>query len=58
MIEQSFALFDTAIGTCGIVWGARGVVGVQLPDADAGATRARVCRRYPAAGETSVLNAM
>jgi methylated-DNA-[protein]-cysteine S-methyltransferase len=51
MMEQSFALFDTAIGTCGIVWSARGIVGVQLPEADAATTRARVCRRHPAAHE-------
>ena len=51
MMEQSFALFETAIGTCGIIWGPRGIVGVQLPEADAAATRARVRRRYPAANE-------
>src|SRR3984885_9111805 len=31
MTGNHFALFDTAIGRCGIVWGARGVSGVQLP---------------------------
>ena len=51
MMEQSFALFETAIGTCGVIWGARGIVGVQLPEADTAATRARVRRRYPAANE-------
>jgi methylated-DNA-[protein]-cysteine S-methyltransferase len=51
MMEQCFALFETTIGTCGIVWGARGIIGVQLPETDTGATRARVRRRYPAAGE-------
>ena len=51
MMEQGFALFETAIGTCGIVWGARGIVGVQLPEANAAATRARVCRRHPDARE-------
>ena len=50
-MEQSFALFETSLGTCGIVWGARGVLGVQLPEADAVATRARVRRRHPGAGE-------
>ena len=30
---QGFTLFDTAIGRCGIAWGERGVVGVQLPEA-------------------------
>lgn len=53
MTKQNFALFDTAIGTCGIVWGARGIVGVQLPEANAAATHARVCRRYPVAREAA-----
>src|SRR5476649_2732315 len=46
-----FALFETTIGCCGIVWSARGVVGVQLPEASAAATRARLVRRYPSALE-------
>jgi methylated-DNA-[protein]-cysteine S-methyltransferase len=50
--ECAFALFETAIGTCGIVWSGRGIVGVQLPEADADATRTRVLRRYPEARET------
>jgi methylated-DNA-[protein]-cysteine S-methyltransferase len=41
-----FALFETAIGVCGIVWSPRGIAGVQLPEADDRATRARVLRRY------------
>lgn len=53
MVEQNFALFDTAIGTCGIVWGARGIFGVQLPERNTAATRARVCRRYPVAQEAT-----
>jgi methylated-DNA-[protein]-cysteine S-methyltransferase len=52
MMEQRFALFDTAIGTCGIAWTARGICGVQLPEKDAAATRARVQRRHPTAVET------
>lgn len=51
-MEQSFALFETAIGTCGIIWTARGVCGVQLPEKDTAATRARVRRRrHPLARE-------
>ncbi len=46
-----FALFDTAIGWCGIAWGPRGIVGVQLPEGSAPATRARLLRRFPDAGE-------
>ena len=41
----AFALFDTAIGVAGIVWSARGIAGVQLPEANASATRARLLRR-------------
>ena len=44
----SFAMFDTAIGPCAVVWSARGIAGVQLPEADAAATRERVIKRYPA----------
>ena len=51
MTSQHFALFETALGACGIVWSARGVCGVQLPEKDAAATRARVRRRHPAADE-------
>ena len=53
MMEQNFALFETAIGTCGVVWSARGIVGVQLPETNAAATRARVCRRHSAAQEAA-----
>lgn len=51
MSDQCFALFETTIGTCGIVWTARGICGVQLPEKDAVATRARVHRRHPTAVE-------
>ncbi|MFT6673686.1 MAG: methylated-DNA-[protein]-cysteine S-methyltransferase, partial [Afipia broomeae] len=30
-MTAGFALFDTAIGRCGIAWGDRGLLGVQLP---------------------------
>ena len=45
------ALFDTAIGTCGIAWTARGIRALQLPARDAAATRARLARLTPAARE-------
>ena len=51
MTAHGFALFDTAIGRCGIAWGDRGVVAVQLPEAHEGDTRARILRRVPAARE-------
>ena len=47
----AYALFDTAIGRCGLAWGARGVVGVQLPEKNAEATRMRLLRHCPAADE-------
>jgi methylated-DNA-[protein]-cysteine S-methyltransferase len=53
MMEQSFAIFETAIGACGIVWTARGVRGVQLPEKDKAATRARLRRRHPTATEAA-----
>lgn len=36
------ALFATGIGVCGIAWGAHGVVALQLPEAQPGATRDRM----------------
>ncbi|MGA9006376.1 MAG: methylated-DNA--[protein]-cysteine S-methyltransferase [Xanthobacteraceae bacterium] len=48
-----FALFDTAIGPCSIVWSARGVVRTRLPDGGERAARDRMGERYPAARETS-----
>jgi methylated-DNA-[protein]-cysteine S-methyltransferase len=51
MAAQKFALFDTAIGRCGIAWGERGIIGVLLPEAQPAATRARLRRRFPGAIE-------
>jgi methylated-DNA-[protein]-cysteine S-methyltransferase len=45
--SEGFACFDTPLGTCAIAWGPGGVVGVQLPEADAMATRSRMQRRFP-----------
>ena len=43
----AFALFDTAVGTCGIAWADRGIAGTQLPEHDVAATRARLQQRFP-----------
>jgi methylated-DNA-[protein]-cysteine S-methyltransferase len=51
MMEQSFTLFETAIGTCAIAWHAQGLIGVQLPEASEGATRVRMRKRFPDAIE-------
>lgn len=53
MAANGFALFDTAIGRCGIAWSARGITGVQLPEADDCATRCRLAKRFPEARETA-----
>ncbi len=48
---RHFALFDTAIGPCAVAWdggGAR-LVGLELPEASAAATRARLLRHVGAA---------
>ena len=50
-LDTSFALFDTAIGPCGIAWNGRGVAGVQLPEGSQDETRARLRRRFPDARE-------
>jgi methylated-DNA-[protein]-cysteine S-methyltransferase len=52
MTALGVALFDTALGRCGVAWGERGLVGVQLPE-PAGAERARLLRRFPDAVETT-----
>lgn len=49
MSEIGLTLFDTAIGSCCIAWGPRGIVAVQLPEATLAATRGRVLRRCPEA---------
>src|SRR6516162_6243909 len=53
MMASGFALFDTAIGRCGVAWGERGVAGVQLPEMGERETRARMLQRFPAAGEAA-----
>jgi methylated-DNA-[protein]-cysteine S-methyltransferase len=52
-VEQNFALFETAIGACAIAWTGRGIVGVQIHERDAAATKSRMMRRFPAAQEAT-----
>jgi len=54
MTGQAFALFDTPIGRCGIAWGARGLIGMQLPEATPVAAWARLRQRFPEAAELPV----
>ena len=53
MSSPGFALFETAIGRCAIVWNERGVAGVQLPERSERATRDRLLRRFPQAREAA-----
>ena len=46
MSNQHCALFDSAIGICGIEWGLRGINGVQLPMGSEEKTRARIRQRH------------
>jgi methylated-DNA-[protein]-cysteine S-methyltransferase len=46
MTDHSFAIFDTAIGRCGIAWGERGINAVQLPMPTEEKTRMRILQRY------------
>jgi methylated-DNA-[protein]-cysteine S-methyltransferase len=49
--DRGFHLFQTPIGACGIAWGDRGVVGIQLPEGSEAALRVRVRRQLPDARE-------
>lgn len=51
--RRFFALFDTAVGWCAIAWGDAGICGVQLPEADAAQTVARMQQRFPGAGQAT-----
>jgi methylated-DNA-[protein]-cysteine S-methyltransferase len=53
MSDPGFALFETTIGRCAIVWSERGIAGVCLPESSERATRSRILRRFPAACETA-----
>lgn len=46
MTDTHFTLFDTAIGRCGIVWGTRGIVAVQLPQPSERQTLVRLKQRH------------
>jgi methylated-DNA-[protein]-cysteine S-methyltransferase len=48
MAESGYALFRTALGVCGIVWSAAGLVGVHLPEASEAAAARAMASRFPA----------
>jgi methylated-DNA-[protein]-cysteine S-methyltransferase len=52
MSPHAFALFDTPIGTCGLVWSIDGIAGLHLPESTPAATRARIRRRWADVQET------
>ena len=52
MSSARFSLFETPIGMCGLVWREGAVVGFQLPEREALATRERLSKRFPLARET------
>ena len=49
MDASGILVFETPIGPCGLAWGERGLIGVSLPERDAGAVRERLLRRLPEA---------
>jgi methylated-DNA-[protein]-cysteine S-methyltransferase len=51
MVGHAYAIFDTSVGRCGIVWSDAGVVAVHLPEQREIATRGRLFRHYPEARE-------
>lgn len=51
--RAQFIVFDTAIGTCALVGGEGGLIGVYLPSADETGLRGRISRHHPGATEGS-----
>lgn len=51
MTGQHFAIFHTQIGACGVIWGERGITGVQLPMGSEDKTRKRIHQRNGDIGE-------
>jgi methylated-DNA-[protein]-cysteine S-methyltransferase len=52
---QTFALFPTALGHCGIAWGADArITGVQLPEATEATTRRYMQRRFAGCAEAGL----
>ena len=47
MAGRGYAIFETAIGHCGIAWGVAGILSVQLPEARELETRRRLLLQFP-----------
>jgi methylated-DNA-[protein]-cysteine S-methyltransferase len=58
MSATCFALFETAIGHCGLAWSDSGICGVQLPGADEAATRQHMSQHFVNATECMPTGAM
>lgn len=50
---EGFAVFDSAIGTCGLAWSRRGLTGVLLPERSADAVRVSLRTKFPGVDQTS-----
>ncbi|MGW6378039.1 methylated-DNA--[protein]-cysteine S-methyltransferase [Rhodococcus sp. NPDC055112] len=51
MRSLEFALFDTPVGRCAVVWGEHGIVGFQLPEGSDELTLERNAQLFPDAAE-------
>src|SRR5262249_53970826 len=51
MTDRGYALFDTAIGRCGVAWTPLGIVATCLAEPDERRARARLRRRCPGGEE-------
>src|SRR4051812_49801347 len=49
--KPTYAVFDTAIGRCALVWRGGLIVGAALPEADESRLRERLVRRFAGAAE-------
>jgi methylated-DNA-[protein]-cysteine S-methyltransferase len=52
MDADGYALFDSAIGVCGLAWRGAVVVSASLPDDDPETLRRRLARRHPGVAES------
>src|SRR5471032_169323 len=58
MTQHGFTLFETPIGTCGLVWKDEMITGLRLPEASPAATRTRIKRRWADSEEQAPPSAM
>jgi methylated-DNA-[protein]-cysteine S-methyltransferase len=50
-MSEAFQLFETAVGTAGLAWSDRGLIGVHLPEDKPANVRSRMLKRFPDAVE-------